>query len=53
MAEKIRPMVLLGRWATITAPTIMNAVNPSSRARKKPGWRWKVPLATDKGNPRP
>ena len=25
MAEKIQPMVLPGQWATITAPTAMNA----------------------------
>jgi hypothetical protein len=33
MAEKIQPTALPGRWATITAPTTMKAVNASTRAR--------------------
>ena len=45
MAEKIQPMALPGRWATITAPTTMKARKPQQKATKKPGSR--VPLATD------
>jgi hypothetical protein len=30
MAEKIQPMTLPGRWATITAPMTMNAVKANS-----------------------
>jgi hypothetical protein len=41
-------MALLGRCATITAPTTMNAVKASVRANRKPGRRWKLPLATDR-----
>jgi hypothetical protein len=33
MAEKTQPIRLPGRWATITAPTTMNAVNATTRAR--------------------
>jgi hypothetical protein len=33
MAENSQPMTLAGRRATITAPTTMNAMKPSSRAR--------------------
>jgi hypothetical protein len=33
MAEKIQPRAFPGRWATITAPTTMKAVNASVRAR--------------------
>ena len=33
MAEKIQPRALPGRWATITAPTTMNAVNATVGAR--------------------
>jgi hypothetical protein len=53
MAEKSQPMALPGRWATITAPTTMNAAKASVRANRKPGRRWKLPLATDRGNPTP
>jgi hypothetical protein len=49
MPAKIHPSGLSGRWATITAPTTMNAVNASSRARFMPGSRWKLPLAIDRG----
>jgi hypothetical protein len=48
MAEKIQPMALPGRWATISAPTTMNAAKASSSGSvslKAPGP--KVPLATD------
>ena len=31
MAEKIQPMALSGRWATITAPTTMNPVKARNR----------------------
>jgi hypothetical protein len=30
MAEKIQPMALLGRWATIKAPTTMKALKPNA-----------------------
>ena len=33
MAEKIRPMALSGRWATITAPMTMNPVKARYRVR--------------------
>jgi hypothetical protein len=49
MAEKIQPMVLPGRWATITAPTAMNAAKASSRLLSCSKW----PLATDRGTPTP
>jgi hypothetical protein len=48
MAEKIQPMTLPGRWATISAPTTMNAAKASSSGSvslKAPGP--KVPLATE------
>jgi hypothetical protein len=35
MAEKIQPMALRGRWATIKAPTTMKALNP---AAERPDW---------------
>jgi hypothetical protein len=41
-------MALPGRWATMTAPTTMNAVKASSRAMLRPGSRWKLPLSTDR-----
>jgi hypothetical protein len=51
MAEKIQPMVLPGQWATITAPTAMNAAKASSRLLSCS--KWKLPLATDRGTPTP
>jgi hypothetical protein len=36
-AENIQPMVLVGRWATIKAPTTMKAAKPSDRPAKLTG----------------
>ena len=43
MAEKIQPTALPGRWATMIAPTAMNAAKASSRLLLCPN----LPLATD------
>jgi hypothetical protein len=48
MAVKIQPMALPGRWATIKAPTTMNALTPTSSTRKPAGSCWKLPLATER-----
>jgi hypothetical protein len=47
MAVKIQPMALPGRWATIKAPTTMNALTPTSSTRKPAGSCWKLALATE------
>jgi hypothetical protein len=48
MAERIQPMALLGRWATISAPTTMKAAKASrSGTESVKTSRARVPLATD------
>ena len=47
IAEKIQPTALPGRWATMTAPTTMNAAKASSRLLSCSN----LPLATDRGTP--
>jgi hypothetical protein len=44
MAEKIQPMVLSGRRATMMAPTTMKALKASSRPAWLAGASWKMPL---------
>jgi hypothetical protein len=46
MAEKIQPMLLSGRRATITVPTTMKAVKVSSRPSWLAGSVWKRPFVT-------
>jgi hypothetical protein len=53
MAEKIQPTALPGRWATTTAPTIMNAVKASAREACWTGSCWKSPLTTIRSIPTP
>jgi hypothetical protein len=49
IAEKIQPTALPGRWATMIAPTAMNAAKASSRLLSCS----KLPLATDRGTATP
>jgi hypothetical protein len=49
MAEKIQPTALPGRWATISAPTAMNAAKAKKKVLSSSRW----PLATDRGTPTP
>jgi hypothetical protein len=46
MAENIQPMALLGRWATIKAPTIMKALKPNASPTWPAASGWKAPLTT-------
>jgi hypothetical protein len=48
MAEKIQPMGLPGRWATIKAPTTMKALKPNASPTWPAASGWKVPLTTDR-----
>ena len=48
MAENIQPMALLGRWATIKAPTTMKALKPNDSPTWPAASGWKVPLTTDR-----
>ena len=47
-AEKIQPMALPGRWATIKAPTIMKALKPSVSPTWPAASGLKVPLWIDR-----
>jgi hypothetical protein len=50
-SEKIQPMALPGRWATIKAPTTMKALKPRNSRSWLPTSCWKVPLATARRSP--
>jgi hypothetical protein len=51
MAEKIQPMALPGRWATIKAPTTMKALKPTNSIAWLVASCWKVPLASARMSP--